>query len=46
VWQRKFGDRPEAADATERARQMRFLLSRGFSGETIRRVVRGDFEDD
>jgi regulatory protein len=46
VWQRKFGDRPEAADATERARRMRFLLSRGFSGETIRRVVRGDFEDD
>jgi regulatory protein len=44
VWQRKFGT--EAADATERARQMRFLLSRGFSGETIRRVVRGDFEDD
>lgn len=44
VWQRKFGDK--AADATERARQMRFLLGRGFSGETIRRVVRGDFEDD
>ena len=44
VWRRKFGDK--AADATERARQMRFLLGRGFSGETIRRVVRGDFEDD
>jgi regulatory protein len=46
VWQRKYGNRPEALDATERARQMRFLLSRGFSGETVRRVLRGDFEDD
>ena len=44
VWQRKFGDK--ATDAAERARQMRFLLGRGFSGETTRRVVRGDFEDD
>ncbi|MBS1229095.1 MAG: regulatory protein RecX [Proteobacteria bacterium] len=46
VWQRKFGAKPGAADATEQARQMRFLLSRGFSGETVRRVLRGDFEDD
>ena len=45
VWQSKFGARTETPDATERARQMRFLLSRGFSGETIRRVLRGDFED-
>ena len=44
VWQRKFGEPP--TDAGERARQMRFLMSRGFSGETIRRVLRGDFEDD
>ncbi len=44
VWQRKFGEQPR--DAGERARQMRFLLSRGFSGETVRRVLRGDFEDD
>ena len=44
AWQRKFGDR--AADDGDRARQMRFLLSRGFSGETVRRVLRGDFEDD
>ncbi|MFZ2855540.1 MAG: recombination regulator RecX [Rhodocyclaceae bacterium] len=43
VWQRKFGSMP--VDAAERARQMRFLMSRGFSGETIRRVLRGDFED-
>jgi regulatory protein len=44
VWQRKFGN--QAVDAAERARQMRFLINRGFSGETIRRVLRGDFEDD
>lgn len=44
VWRRKFGAAP--ADATERAKQMRFLMSRGFAGETIRRVLRGDFEDD
>ena len=46
VWQRKFGNRPAPADAAGRAKQMRFLTSRGFSGETIRRVLRGDFEDD
>jgi regulatory protein len=44
VWQRKFGG--QTTDVTERARQMRFLINRGFSGETIRRVLRGDFEDD
>jgi len=44
VWLRKFGTPP--ADAGERAKQMRFLMSRGFAGETIRRVLRGDFEDD
>jgi len=46
VWQRKFGAQPEAADAADRARQMRFMLNRGFSAETIRRIVRGDFEND
>ncbi len=46
VWMRKFGDRPETPDAGQRASQMRFLTSRGFSGETIRRLLRGDFEDD
>jgi regulatory protein len=44
VWQRKYGAAP--TDAAARARQIRFLMSRGFSGETIRRVMRGDFEDD
>ncbi len=39
VWRRKFGE--PAADATGRARQMRFLASRGFGTEAIRRVVSG-----
>lgn len=47
LWQRRFADRPSAADdATERARQMRFLAARGFSGDTIRRVLRAPLEDD
>ena len=37
LWARKYG-RP-AADARERARQMRFLAGRGFAAEVIRRVV-------
>lgn len=37
VWRRKFGQ--PASDPRERARQMRFLAARGFSGEVIRRVV-------
>lgn len=39
VWKRKFGE--PAPDPAGRARQMRFLATRGFSGEAIRRVVRG-----
>ena len=38
VWQRKYGTPP--ADATERARQSRFLAQRGFSPEVIARVMR------
>ncbi|WP_293779624.1 recombination regulator RecX [uncultured Oxalicibacterium sp.] len=37
VWQRKFGSPP--TDPKERARQMRFLLQRGFSQGTIRKVL-------
>ncbi|HRG72311.1 MAG TPA: recombination regulator RecX [Thauera aminoaromatica] len=40
IWARKFGTLP--VDAADRARQTRFLISRGFSGETIRRVMRGE----
>ena len=46
VWQRKYGDQSPVLDASECARQTRFLMSRGFSGETIRRMIRGDFEDE
>lgn len=38
VWSRKF-DAP-APDAAGRARQARFLTGRGFSAETVRRVLR------
>jgi regulatory protein len=46
VWLRKYGRIGVPAEAAERARQMNFLMRRGFSGETIRRVMRGDHEDD
>ena len=46
VWQRKFSEEPCEGDARERARQSRFLMSRGFSAETVRQVMRGDIEDD
>jgi regulatory protein len=39
VWQRKFGQPPK--DAAERARQMRFMLSRGFEAAVVHRVVQG-----
>lgn len=38
VWSRKF--EAPATDAAARARQARFLSSRGFSPETVRRVLR------
>ena len=37
VWKRKFGSSP--TDRAEKARQMRFLQSRGFGADTIRRVI-------
>ena len=43
VWRKKFGVQP--CDATERARQMRFLAGRGFGGDTIRRIVSGANDD-
>ena len=43
VWARKFGQ--PATDPQERAKQMRFLVSRGFAAEVVRRVVRGADED-
>lgn len=43
IWRKKF-DGP-APDAAGRAKQMRFLATRGFGGDVIRRVV-GQAEDD
>ena len=40
VWRKKFGRPPE--DAAERAKQMRFLITRGFAAEVVRRVIQGD----
>ncbi len=39
VWAKKFDRLPQSAE--ERAKQMRFLQYRGFSGESIRRLMRG-----
>jgi regulatory protein len=40
VWQRKFGE--VAADARGRAAQARFLASRGFAADIVRRIVGGE----
>lgn len=39
VWRKRFGEPPR--DAKDRARQIRFLQSRGFDLDVIRRVLRG-----
>jgi regulatory protein len=43
VWRKKFGE--PAADPAGRAKQMRFLASRGFGADAIRRVVCGSDDD-
>lgn len=43
VWRKKFG--VEAQDAKQKARQMRFLMGRGFSSSAIRRAVGGGLDD-
>ena len=40
VWRRRFEVPPQ--DAKERARQMRFLMARGFSGAVVAKVLRMD----
>lgn len=37
LWQKRFGQTP--TDANERLRQMRFLATRGFSSDAVRRAV-------
>jgi len=44
VWRRRFESPP--LEAKERARQTRFLLARGFSGDVVRRVLGGTLPQD
>lgn len=44
VWRRKFGK--VAQDAAERAKQMRFLLQRGFSQRAVRAAIQGGADED
>ena len=37
VWQKRYSNPPQTPE--ERAKQARFLIARGFSGEVVRRVV-------
>ena len=43
VWRKKFGE--PALDAQAAAKQMRFLASRGFGGDVIRKIVSGATDD-
>ena len=43
VWQRKFGE--VAVDAAGRAKQMRFLLTRGFSQSAVRKAIKGSVDE-
>jgi regulatory protein len=43
VWRKKFGELPQTP--AERAKQMRFLASRGFSGSTIGKILKGIDEE-
>ncbi len=40
VWRKKFGSPPQ--DPQERAKHQRFLITRGFNAEVVRRVVKGE----
>ena len=44
VWQRKFAVLP--VDLKDRARQTRFLLSRGFPGRVVAQVLKGRLDED
>lgn len=43
LWARKFGNAP--GDAKEWARQARFLITRGFSAEVVKRVLKEPFDE-
>lgn len=40
LWARRFGE--PAQTPQDKARQMRFLLGRGFAADVVRRVIKGD----
>jgi regulatory protein len=44
LWLRRFGALPQ--DDKEMARQHRFFLARGFSGEVVRQVLKGKLPDE
>lgn len=44
LWERRFGE--PAQDYKERGKQIRFLANRGFSMDTVMKVVKGEFEFD
>ena len=44
VWMKKFGRPPR--NAAERARQVRFMQSRGFALETVLRIIKHGEDDD
>jgi regulatory protein len=44
VWRRKFNRVPQ--DAEERSKQMRFLMSRGFSTSAVRAALKGQDDDE
>ena len=46
LWQRKFGAAPAGGDARAWARQARFLQSRGFSTEIIRKLLKSRDDDE
>ena len=44
IWQRKFGTPPSTPQ--ERMKHMRFLASRGFGGDVVNKVLRGQAPDE
>ena len=44
VWKSKFGSREPANTPQEKAKQMRFLAARGFSGDVVRKVLKSAAE--
>ena len=43
VWKRRFGSLPQ--DAAERAKQVRFLMARGFAGAVVAKLLRGELDE-